>query len=267
MHHLLPRPAALLMVVLLACLSGCVKFKQVVTVLPDGSGKMHMSLAINEQMLGMAGDEDPFAEFDIEELIDQEAAGWVAFTEPQVYSADGFKTVEFTGYFRDINDVTFGGEDPQNDAEFGDDADDGDAEPSTTFRMQDGTLTVTGGIVAQMISEMGADPSLTDPNTRAMMAPMMQGLEISESYVLPGAIETADGYTIDGRTAALTVTSDDLLGDQPFTVAALEDGTAEITFGDAAEVDMPAWQAEFAAAEAAWAELKARPVAEPVEAE
>lgn len=258
MHHLPPPPAALLLVALLAALSGCVKFKQVVTVQPDGSGKMHVSMAINEQMLGMAGDEDPFADFSVQELAEQEAAGWTAFTEPRVYSADGFKTVEFTGYFHDINAVTFGGDDPENDAV------DAEPEPSTTFRMEGGTLTVTGGIVAQMISEMGADPSLNDPATRAMMAPMMQGLEIRETYVLPGAVEAAEGYTTDGRTAQLTVTSDDLLGDRPFTVVALEDGTAEITFTPGGWDDEGAWRAEFAAAEAAWAELKARPVEEAV---
>ena len=262
MRYFDTRPLILLLMVLIAGLPGCVKFKQVVTVFPDGSGKMHMSMAINEQMLTMAGDEDPFADFSIHELADQEALGWSAFSEPRVYSADGFKTVEFTGYFLDINAVSFGG-----DAPAGDEADapaDGEIdqapEPSTTFQLVDGKLTVTGGMVAQMINEMGSDPSLNDPQTRAMMAPMMQGLEISETYVLPGDVQQADGYTADGRTAALTVTSDDLLGDQPFTVAALEDGTSEITFDPAPWDDQKAWRAEFAAAQAAWTELKARAV-------
>jgi len=109
------RPLVLLLMVLIAGLPGCVKFKQVVTVFPDGSGKMHMSMAINEQMLTMAGDEDPFADFSIYELADQEALGWSAFSEPRVYSADGFKTVEFTGYFLDINAVSFGGDAPAGD--------------------------------------------------------------------------------------------------------------------------------------------------------
>lgn len=265
MHHLPPRPAALLLVALLAALSGCVKFKQVVTVQPDGSGKMHVSLAINEQMLGMAGDEDPFADFSVDGLAEQEAAGWAAFTEPRVFSVNGFKTVEFTGYFHDINAVRMGDTEPPDG---GPDAD-AAAERSTTFRMEGGRLTVIDGIVAQMISEMGADPSLNDPATRAMMAPMMQGLEIRETYVLPGPVDAAEGYTVDGRTATLTVTSDELLGDRPFTVAALEDGTAEIVFEPGGWDDEDGWRAEFAAAQAAWAELKAQPVeeAEPVGAE
>ena len=265
MHHALfrprPRPAALILVALLACLSGCVKFKQVVTVYPDGSGKMHVSMAISEQMLEMAGDEDPFDDFSVHELTRQEASGWAAFTEPQAYSANGFKTVVFTGYFRDINAVTFGGSAVDDDGGGG--GGDEQAEPSTTFRMEGGRLTVTGGIVAQMIREMGPDNSLNDPATRAMMAPMMQGLEISETYVLPGAVQAADGYTADGRTATLTVTTDDLLGDRPFTVVALEDGVAEITFAPADWDDENAWRAEFAAAQEAWAQVKARPVAEP----
>ena len=63
------------------------------------------------------------------------------------------------------------------------------------------------------------------------------------------------------------MTSDDVLGGEPFTVAALEDGTAEIAFTPAGWEDEDAWRDEFAAAQAAWAELKARPVAEPVGAE
>ena len=179
MPHLASRPAALLLTALLVGLSGCVKFKQVLTVQPDGSGKMHISMALSEQMLGTAGDEDPFSGFGVEELAAQEASGWIAFTQPRVYSADGFKTVEMTGYFRDINAVVFGGGLPENDAP------DTEPELSTTYRMADGQLTVTGGIVAQMIGKMGTDPSLNDPATRAMMAPLMQGLEISETYVLP----------------------------------------------------------------------------------
>ncbi len=268
MLHRPPRTAALLLGVLLVCLSGCVKFKQAYTVYPDGSGKMHVSMAISEQMLAMAGDEDPFADFSLDKLAAHEAAGWAAFTPPQISVVDGVKTVAFTGYFEDINAVRFGdaghqeqaqAELPQADAETGVEAAPqaaAELKPFTAFHLGDQRLTVTGGVVAQMVSKMGHDPSFNDPATRAMVAPIIQGLEISETYRLPGVIQQADGYTTDGRTATLVIRSEDLLGAPRFTVAALEDGTAEFTFAPAPWDDQNAWRAEFDAARAAWNQLK-----------
>ncbi len=259
MRHHIPSSAAPLLALLLFGLAGCVKFKQQITLQPDGSGKMHLSIAIDEAMLTAAGDQDPFEDFSIEALIQQEATGWAAFTEPRIHQADGFRIVAFTGYFRDINRVRFGSPRHPGGAGLG---------PGTTFRLNEGRLTVTGGIVAQLISEMGQDPSLNDPATRAMMTPLLQGLEIQESYELPGPVQTAAGYTVQGRAATLTVDSAQLLGTPRFTVAELEDGTAQILFTPVptSAESQNAWQTELAAAETAWTSLKKQAAAQPVPA-
>ncbi|MEM6855735.1 MAG: hypothetical protein AAF593_15110 [Planctomycetota bacterium] len=225
--------------------TGCVKFKQAWTINPDGSGKMTMTFGVSEQMLAMAGDEDPFADLDDPaDMMDEEDNGWVAFTKPEITTENGFKYATFVGYFEDINQVTFSG-----------DGGNGDMQDSS-YALADGTFTVTNGMLGQVIAAMAEDPSMQDPQAKAMMAPMMEGLEMSESYKVPGQITDAEGYVSDGQTAATTLTADDMLGDAPPTIEGLDDGTLTITFTPGGWDDQAAWTAELEKAKADWAAIK-----------
>ena len=68
-----------------ASLTGCVKFKQTTTVMPDGSGKIHLSVGMSDQMLAMAQQqgENPFDEMSPLKL-DEDSKGIVAVTKPEV---------------------------------------------------------------------------------------------------------------------------------------------------------------------------------------
>ncbi|MEO1236506.1 MAG: hypothetical protein AAFX76_06935 [Planctomycetota bacterium] len=236
--------------------TGCVKFKQAWSVNPDGSGKMTMTFGINEQMLGQFGGQDPFADLDDpSDMIDQEDNGWVAFTAPQITTENGYKSASFTGYFEDINQVTFSG-------------DGGNGEMvDTTYALAEGKLTVTNAMLGQVVASVSNDPQMQDPQTKAFMAVMMEGLEMAESYRLPGAVTDAEGYDADGQTASTTITAADILGDEPPKIAGLDDGQLQITFTPAGwpAGGEAAWNTELEAAKAEWQAIKAAAVAPAAE--
>ncbi|MEM6554047.1 MAG: hypothetical protein AAF750_18170, partial [Planctomycetota bacterium] len=235
--------------------TGCVKFKQAWTVQPDGSGKMTMTLGFSEQMLAMS-DEDPFADLDNPaEMLDEEDNGWVAFTQPKITTRDGFKFATFTGYFEDINQVSFSGDGGNGEMD------------ATTYTLADGTLTVTNGMLGQAVASMAEDQQMQDPQTRAMMAPMLQGLEMTESYEVFGNVTDAEGFTADGRTAATTLTADDMLADTPPKIAGLDDGNLTIRFDPAGWADEAGWKKELADAKARWEQIKAEAAAEAITTE
>jgi hypothetical protein len=239
-------PACVLLLTALA-LTGCVKFKQVWNINPDGSGKMTMSFGVSEQMLQMSGGEDPFADAtDPAKLAEREADGWAAFTEPQVKTANGFKTVTVTGYFEDINQVSFNG-------------DGGNEEMRPTNYVLDGnTLAIQNPLLGQFLQSMAEDPSMADPQMKMMMAPMLQGMELTERYELTGPVTSAEGYNREGSTASYTVTGQDLLGDELPTIDGMDDNRLSITFEPGGwDGGEQAWNEELQQAKEDWAAIKA----------
>jgi len=87
------------------------------------------------------------------------------------------------------------------------------------------------------------------------MGPMLAGMEIGASYVLPGQVTDAEGYTIDGSTISAAITDQDLLkgeldGPDPAQVV------VQFTPADWAGGAEAAWQAELENAKAQWQQIK-----------
>jgi len=221
---------------------GCVKMKQIVTVMPDGSGKLEFTFGVSEMMAEQSG-EDPFEEFSMEEIAADLPEGVVAVTEPEQWEDGGYQYVRFTMYFEDINAL-----------ELQEDGDSGEMFGEYTFENNgDGcTLTVNGGMMQQLTAEYeqpGADEV-------GMMKQMMEGIELVEHYILPGEAEDVDGMTMVDNTADITIDMDNLInGDGP--IAELDGGAIELVVPensiDQATVD--AFAAELAQAIEDWEAL------------
>ena len=224
-------------------LGDCVKFRQVITVLPDGSGKIEFRMGLSEQVLALAqqdGD-DPFEEMNPETLAEA-ARGIVAFSEPVIEEAGGYTYTTFNAYFEDINDVEL--------------VQMGDGEPAEYVFQRDGdeaSLVVTGGLILSMIAEY--EPS--DPNEADQIRALMAGMSIEEHYVLPGTVGGLQGVEVDGSTVPLVITIDDLV-DGKGLIETLE-GTEALWIEvdgvdgfDAAAIE--AFRAEMEAAIEAWEE-------------
>lgn len=226
--------------------TGCVKFKQAWVINPDGSGKMTVTMGFSEGVLQQAP-EDPFANLDDPtELMSQEDNGWVAFTKPQVSTADGYKSVVYTGYFEDINQVSFSG-----------DLGNGSM-TATRYKLDDNRFTVVNGMLGQVVDSIASDPNMQDPQFKAIMGPSMKGLEMIETYTVPGPITDSEGFRSDGQTAMTTLTDEDMLAATPPTIAGLDDGELTIVFTPREWTTQDAWTAELEQAKTNWQSIKTR---------
>lgn len=240
---------------LLACgLPGCVKLRQAVTLMPDGSGKVELRIGLSEKLVALAEEQeqDAFEKFTPEQM-NELSAGFVAFTEPVKQKQGGFTYLSFTGYFRDINKLRIEG--------VGMD----DGTPSTFQYERKGdsaTLRVTGGMVLSVAKEN--EPA--EESERKQLREVMAGLELQEHFVLPGNFKTVEGVVGDGNTAKIDLSLDQILeGSGPIKTLKTRDALtfeiAEITIKPAA---VDAFKQEMEAAVKAWRDKrdtqdKARP--------
>ncbi|MEM1109263.1 MAG: hypothetical protein AAGH99_11310 [Planctomycetota bacterium] len=226
---------------LILAVSGCVKYKQAWTINPDGSGKLVVTLGVDQSKV--TEQDDPFANLDDPaEIMNATDDGWVAFTKPEVTVVNGYKYVTFTGYFEDINKVTFSGDGGNGTM------------VETSYELSDGRFGVKRGMMNQVVSTIANDPNYQQ--TKVFMASTIQGLELSETYTVPGEVADAEGYTVEGRTASIKITADELLGENPPSIEGLGDNELTITFAPAEWADKDAWTAELEQAKTEWQAIK-----------
>ncbi|MEM6257492.1 MAG: hypothetical protein AAGI37_04185 [Planctomycetota bacterium] len=166
---------ALLLGVTLA--AGCVKYKQIVTVMPDGSGKVQYIAGYNQQLADDG--ENPLAEF-TPQAFGERSEGIVAYTQPIRYDEAGWSYVAFTGYFTDINEVAIAGPDNGGDP------------VRFVYQSRDGrsTLAIRGGV----IQSIAGDFEPVEPEDRAdLETELMAGFEVIERFVLPGEVTAVEG--------------------------------------------------------------------------
>ena len=259
---------SVLLFVLVAALTmgGCIKFKQAVTVMPDGSGKIEFRMGFNQKGIeeaaaamgqGDAGMEDPF---DMDASDFDNMHGFVAFTEPKQEEKDGWKFVTFTGYFEDVNKVELSDKD---DAE--------EKQLTFAFAKNDAGYSLKAksvfkdfGQMSQM-GDMGNGEDLP-PEMKGMMEGMkkmvdslMESFEFEQLFTVPGAISNATGQTsFEGRTARYAVTAQE--AKDPKAAAKLAElKEIDIQCGASAvtEADLAAFKAELTKAKEEWVKLKA----------
>ena len=234
------------LVLIATSLTGCIKFKQTTTVMPDGSGKFDISFGISDQMMQVAQQqgEDPFAEMDPKEMSEN-AKGIVAFTEPVKEKKGGYTYMSFSAYFEDINEVELSGPDDEGDP------------PKYTYKRDGGaaTLTVENSMIFAIVSEH--EPMA--PEEKAFAAQMLAGMSFNEEYVLPGAFEDIKGVKSADNTASIELGANDML-DGTGPIKDLKDAE-ELVFkiGEVKEDDaaLKAFKEELEAAKKEWEEMQA----------
>lgn len=234
------------LVVLTASLTGCVKFKQTMTVMPDGSGKIDLVIGLSEQLVQMAKQqgEDPFAEMNPGKLS-EESKGIVAFTKPTQKQEGGYTYLSFSAYFEDANAVELGGPDDDED-------------PTKLTFVRDGksaTLTVESSMILSAVQDH--EPMAEEE--KAFAAQMLVGMLFSEAYILPGKFEDIKGVTATDNTATIEMTSDNMLN----STGPIKDlkGVEKLVFKIAEvnedEAAAKAFKKELEAAKAEWEKMKA----------
>lgn len=226
-------------------LTGCVKFKQVMTVMPDGSGKMTLNIGLSEQLMQMAQQqgENPFDEMD-PSALSKDSKGIVAFSKPTQKKEGGYTYLSFSAYFEDINQVELGSPDDEE-------------KPAKFTYTRDGN-SATLSVEQSMILSAVADHEPVSEEEKQFAAAMTAGMSFMETYNLPGTIEAIKGLDTKGRTATLEMTQAHMLN----STGPIQDlkGVDKLTFkmSDIKEDTpaMKAFQAELEAAKKEWEAMK-----------
>lgn len=241
-------PAALLVCPLLG---GCLKFKQQVQIMPDGAGRIILTLASRE-----TGEDDKLtvAEMMSEDpdKMAQSFPGIVAMSRPTEVKKDGWNHVTVEFFFEDINKVKLVNED------------DGKVMQEFSFRKEgDGhVLEVKAGGADPLGGVPGAGEGELPPEVKKqieeMIKPMLAGFEMRLSVAMPGPVKESGAFREkEGRRAAFALEEKDIAGFDDFKkFEALK--SVKIASGPA---DLPAaeqadFKAAFEKAKAEWPELK-----------
>lgn len=186
------------LLLLATSLTGCVKFKQVLTLMPDGSGKIDLTIGLSEQLMQMAQQqgENPFNEMD-PMALSKDSKGIVAFTKPTQKKEGGYTYLSFSAYFEDINAVELGSPDDEE-------------EPAKFAYVKDGK-GATLSIEQSMILSAVADYQPISDEEKQFAAAMTAGMVFTEAYNLPGSFEDIKGVASADNTATLEMTQEDML--------------------------------------------------------
>ena len=251
MKRLLPAVLAI------ACaLGGCLKFKQEFVLMPDGSGKMLLTIATKPNPAAPGGEGGGIT---LEEMMSEDPdkmgkdmPGIVAMTRPKEEKKDGWTYLTFSAYFDDFNKVAI----KQGEG----------AEAETMF---DGKFSKQGdGFVFELFGkgagdaagQLGGDdaPPEAKAQLEAMLKQMLAGFEMKFGVKLPGAVKEISGFTVkEGREASFVLAEKDLAkpGDMK-KMEAVKSMKAVSGASQVSEAELAAWKTEVAKAKEDWVALK-----------
>ena len=251
MKRLLSVPLACL----LGLLSGCLKMKEDLVVLPDGSGKLVLTISIKEDN-EMAKDkftEEEMMSEDPEKML-KEMPGIVAFLRPKLEKKNGYATITTVAYFEDVSKVRIIGE-----SEGGD----GKALNEFKFRKEgDGFVFEVGGDkVGDGLKELGATddaPPELKKQMEGMIKEMLKDFEFTVQVKLPGAVKEITTFQKkEGRTASFTVGEKDIAGVNDMKkISAMSTLKAVCGPSEVSAEEQAAFKAELEKGKAEWAELR-----------
>ena len=236
--------------------AGCIRYQEDLVVLPDGSGRMTLSMGFNLEVLekfkemGMESPEqDDQMNFDLEDMENFE--GIVALTKPKSEKKDKWQTWTVTAYFEDINKVRLTekqGEERKTKLSFkfrpeGEgyvlEVDDKFAQNDDMKKMED-------------MPEEGAEAAWE------MAKQFMKGFEMTRAIKMPGPVTTSEGFAKkEGRVASNRIDESSLknMDDMKKAMKAekrkLVCGKSEMSDGD-----VSAFKKELEEAKAAWPKIK-----------
>ena len=249
-----------LLAVPLACalglLSGCLKMKEDLVILPDGSGKLLLTLSVKEdnEMAKEKFTEEELMSEDPEKML-KEMPGIVAFLRPKLEKKNGFVTITTAAYFEDVSKVRIIGE---NDGGEGN-----KALNEFKFRKEgDGFVFEVGGDkVGEGLKEIGGNedaPPELKKQMEAMIKEMLKDFEFTIQVKMPGAVKEVSTFQKkEGRTATFSVGEKDIAGMNDMKkISAMSTLKAVCGPSEVSADEQAAFKAELEKAKAEWAELK-----------
>lgn len=242
------RKAVLAPVLVLLAFSGCMKIREDLVVMPDGSGRLTLTITLTTKGEAAKFTEAELMAADPDELQDK-VRGLVALGPPTLAEKEG--VIRQVAYFDDLNAVKFMDEGEGDKAK---------PKQEFSFRREGETfvLEIKGNLLADEAPDRGkSDPELTRQRDEFFKA-MFVGFEYRNDVRMPGRITAIEGFqSREDRTATYVIGEKDLqkAADQKkindvktFRVVSAR---SEITDADAA-----AFRKEVEKAKADWVELR-----------
>jgi len=247
--------------------------KNQILVMPDGSGKVILSVTVNESMLSQAlasveallggstkrhipkPSEISASAVNVDG-IERSSEGFVAFTEPKQNVQQGWRTISMVGYFEDINEVKI--------------RTDKTPETSLSFSFKENGDGYVLDVVNKSLNKLTSDSlmkSLKDasgadvpPQIMSAMGPMVKGFSVTEAYKMPGVVTEAKGLPrTEGRVAGMALGEGFLTNIEKAREIASQTHRS-ITCGPSqvGEQELRDFKREMELAQAAWEEHKTK---------
>ena len=234
----------------LLSLAGCMKIRQELLVMPDGSGRLTLVFSIRSKGETAKFTETELMSGDPDEITDK-VRGLAALTRPTMEEKDGVVRIRMTAYFDDVNAL-----------KFMDDGEGAQAKPKQEFVFtRDGeacTLEIKGNLLADEAPPRETKDAEIEKQREEMFKAMFAGFEFRHDVKLPGRITVAEGFqSKEDRVASYAVGEKDLQrpADQKKVNEAsrfkASCGKSEVSDAEAAE-----FRKELEAAKAGWAALR-----------
>lgn len=255
----------ILMLAVAAALPGCFKLKQDITVMPDGSGKMTMTIAFNKKQLDDAFKDMPMAkqedQGDPTEIDTSMIEGIVAFGKPEEWTTeDGWKYVKVSGYFEDINKVRVYRDAEEEGAE---------RVVRTSYKFE----KTEDGFTLECVEKLNPNEEKMKradqmpPEMEAMVTPVLQdamkGMSLEYGFLMPGEVTKAEDCTKkEGRTASSVLASKDMTAMADYKKLG-QNKHFKLTCGKSAvtEIEEATFRAEMKKAVEEWKEMQKKEAA------
>jgi hypothetical protein len=209
-----------------------------VVLFPDGSGELRADVAYSARKWP-AFFGDPFASFMTPAGFDgMMPPGFVAWSETQVSSADGWRHLRTAAFFDDVRRVVFpakrAGGKPYAALRFK-----GDPQVGQLILQSQLDSVLARAVPLPAPQELGMDgvsiPDAVMKRIRGQMGTILSGLDLRVSLQVPGLLERADGFdSFSGNRAVIVV-------DAERGAAAFQDKAAVLVDADALSAPEPRW--------------------------
>lgn len=230
--------------------SGCMKIREQLLVMPDGSGRLSLTFTVQAKRETAKITEAMLVSGDPDEILDK-VRGLAALTRPQAVEKGDVIEIRMAAYFDDVNAL-----------KFMDDGEGAKAKPRQEFTfVREGetcSLEIRGNLLAEEAPEPDAKNPEAEKARAELIKAMFSGFEFRHDVTLPGKVLVAEGFgSSEGRTATYAVGEKDLQSpaDQKKVNSAIRFkatcGKSEVTDSEAAQ-----FRKELEAAKAGWAELR-----------
>ena len=251
------RVAALIAAVaVLSPAPGCVRYQEELLIMPDGSGKMTLTVGFSLEILDKLKDmgmdpEEAEEQMDFDEEDMEGFEGIVALTKPKAEKKDKWQSWTVTAYFEDVSKVKL----------YEKKEDEKKLKASFAFRKEgEGfVLEIDDRLMENDETEKMDDmPAEGQEAAWPMIKEFLKGFEVSRGVRMPGTVTKVEGFAKKEGRGAVNKIDEESLKSMEDMAKAVKSAKRKVVCGksELSEGDVAAFKKELSDAKAAWPKIK-----------